>query len=250
MCSSLHGDSDEDECDGVAKVGVVERDDAEHVCEEVEKEVMEHESNRCKVGSQVGESLGTPANSPEVPIQSEVASFLDSLTKHYEVDDAVGNCPGNVELQVVDDHGMPEEAIELLMLGNGAEHSLLRGKHLLRWNDVPSEGKSDHGWEAVNGKGSHAVDVMEYQLVSKCKEGDGKDAISKDKNRPKCLLIVRSEVNPVEHVVGGKVAEVRAEKDLLLWIIQQVVEVSNHQLGWQDNGDEAHEVSLGVEKKE
>jgi hypothetical protein len=26
--------------------------------------------------------------------------------------------------------------------------------------------------------------------------------------------------------------------------------VSDHQLGWQDNGDEAHEVSLGVEKKE
>lgn len=218
MCSSLHSHSDEDECNGVAKVGVVERDDAKHVRKEVEEEVMEHESNRCKVGSQVGESLGGPPNSPEVPIQREVASFLDCLAKHDKVDDAVGDGPSNVEFQVVDDHRMPEEAIKLFMLCDGAEHSLLRWKHLLSWNDVPPEGKGDHSWEAVNGKGSHAVNIVEYQLVSEGKEGNWKDTISKDENSPERLLIVWGEVYPVEHVVGGKVAEVRAEKDLLLWI--------------------------------
>ena len=235
MGSSLNGHSDEDECDGMSKVKVVERYDAKHIRKEVEEEVVEHETNRGKVRSQVRESLGTPANGPEVPIQGEVAALSDCILEQDEVDDAVRDGPCYVEFQIVDNHGMPEEAVKLLMLGDGAEHSLLGGKHLFRWNDVPSEGKSDNGWEAVNGKGGHAVNIVEYQLVAKSEEGDGKDTISKDENCPECLLVVRSEVDPVKHVVGGKVAEVSAEEDLLLWIIEQVVEVSNHQLGWQDN---------------
>ena len=248
--SSLDGHSDEDECNEVGEVVVVKADHTQDVGKEEEEEVVEHEGDWCQVVTQVDECLPAPLNSPEEAIQGVVVVSGDELSEDDEVDDAVGDHPLDVDFQVVDEHGSPEILTEDFFLGDLAEHTLLSWEFSLSRDDMPPDNDADEHGEAVDGKGGHVVDLMEDELVAKSKEGDSEDTVTKDEHVPEHLLVLVTVSDPVKEHVGHEVAEVSQEEGLLLWIQEDVVDVSENKLGWHDHSEEGEEVSLWVDEHE
>ena len=84
--------------------------------------------------------------------------------------------------------------------------------------------------------------VMQNQSVAKCEERFGQHSIANDEDSSEHLLIFGVIVHPVQHVVDGKVAKIRAVEDLLIRIMQQIVLDAKNDLERNQDGDEGQEM--------
>ena len=120
----MDGHCDEDESDDMAEPEVVKRDDPKQVGEEVEQKVMEHEAEWGQVWSKNDESSSAPSNCPKIPIQTKVSVFLNEVAEDDEVDYTVRNGPFEIELHIIEKHGLPEVTLKQVLFRDGQENPL------------------------------------------------------------------------------------------------------------------------------